>query len=248
MFGFLACEQSLFYKGCHWITPIVVLLMAGVANGDAIRYRGVYTLGHEVNTFCPEINSQCYWLGNNSDDAARAEMQALSAANVSKPYQPLCVVLEGEIDRESARNGFATDYDGLFTATKVLGLCEETRIVTHGDLQHHRWVLQSINGETLDTAALNIRVPDLDFGEQMHVSGNSGCNRFSGQAKLVDGRLDFGQMLSTAMLCLSAENDIENTVLRVMGNKPMVRLEEDKTLILESSDTVLKYRLRDWVQ
>ena len=33
---------------------------AALAGGE--RYRGDYTFGHEVS-FCPEINSECYWLG-----------------------------------------------------------------------------------------------------------------------------------------------------------------------------------------
>jgi heat shock protein HslJ len=237
----------LFIKKIRWSDPILLLLI-GVVDADTLRYRGEYTYGHEVNTFCPEINSQCYWLSNDSDKGVLVTLQALSAVNTAKPYKPLCVVLEGEIDRETARSGFAADYDGLITVSKVLGPCETTPTVTHGDLQHHRWVLESIDGKVLDTSASENKIPDLDFGEQMHVSGNSGCNRFSGQAKLAGDTLDFGQMMSTAMSCLPPQNDIESTVLRVMGSKPLVRLADDKSLILETSDTTLRYRLRDWVQ
>jgi heat shock protein HslJ len=238
----------LFIKKIRWSDPILLLLLAGVVDADTLRYRGEYTYGHEVNTFCPEINSQCYWLGNDSDKGVLVTLQALTAVNTAKPYQPLCVILEGEIDRETARSGFAADYDGLIAVSKVLGTCETTRTVTHGDLQHHRWVLESIDGQPLPGVMLENTIPDLDFGEQMHVSGNSGCNRFSGQAKLVGDTLDFGQMMLTAMSCLPPQNDIESTVLRVMGDKPMVRLEDDKSLILEASNTILQYRLRDWVQ
>jgi heat shock protein HslJ len=224
-----------------------LLLLCGVADADVLRYRGDYTYGHEVNTFCPAINSQCYWLGGDTDQRVRNELMASAATNTSKPYQPLCVVLEGEIDRDSPRTGFAADYDGLFTATRLFGTCEETEIVTHGDLQHHRWLLESIDGEVLDTAALEDRIPELEIGEQMHVSGNSGCNRFSGQATLRDTSIDFGNMISTAMSCLPAQNELEATVLRVLGSSPTVALDEDSNLTLTSADATLRYRLRDWV-
>ena len=57
--------------------------------------------------------------------------------------------------------------------------------VTASDLQHHRWILESINGEPISTD--EGMIPELDFGEQMHVSGNTGCNRMSGTAELRDG-------------------------------------------------------------
>ena len=50
--------------------------------------------------------------------------------------------------------------------------------VTESDLQHHRWVLESIDGEALQLENTESQLPDLDFGEQMHVSGNTGCNQY----------------------------------------------------------------------
>ena len=45
--------------------------------------------------------------------------------------------------------------------------------VTADDLQHHRWVLESINSEPLPSVDGKGTIPELDFGEQMHVSGNT---------------------------------------------------------------------------
>lgn len=123
-------------------------------------------------------------------------------------------------------------------------LCAD--IVTHGDLQHHRWVLETVDREPLDTAGLDNKIPELDFGELMHVSGNSGCNRLSGRAVFDDTRLDFGNLASTTMSCLPAQDRIEATVLQVLGNKPQVKLRENY-LELSSDSTELRYRLRDWV-
>ena len=60
-------------------------------------------------------------------------------------------------------------------------------VITAEDLQHHRWVLETINGKPLPEVDGKGKVPELDFGDQMHVSGNLGCNQFNGTAVLRDG-------------------------------------------------------------
>lgn len=57
--------------------------------------------------------------------------------------------------------------------------------VNREQLQHHRFVLQSVNGKAV-TATNN--PPELSFGENMTVSGKM-CNQFHGQGKLSDGEL-----------------------------------------------------------
>ena len=149
------------------ITVAIVTLLASAVRAEPIRYRGEYTYGHEVNIFCPAINSQCYWLSGDTPDEVRYALQTLAAQNTSKPYQPNCVVIEAEIERDTKRDGFAADYDGLVTVMKSYGRCDETGIITQGDLRHHRWVLESINGEALDADELDGKIPDLDFGERI---------------------------------------------------------------------------------
>jgi hypothetical protein len=38
-------------------------------------------------------------------------------------YKPVCMVVEGVIDRDTPRDGFAADYDGLITITLLEGDC-----------------------------------------------------------------------------------------------------------------------------
>ncbi|TXK92651.1 hypothetical protein BMR11_18320 [Methylococcaceae bacterium CS5] len=125
---------------------ILVWTLPGYTNEQVQRYRGSYTLGHEVNIFCPEINSQCYWLSPSTEIQIRQQLQQLSKKHTIKPYQAVCVVIQGNIDRESRRVGFAANYAGLIEIVKVFGFCGQPEMVTQGDLQHHRWILESING------------------------------------------------------------------------------------------------------
>ena len=229
------------------IAGAIVALLSTVARADPIRYRGAYTYGHEVNSFCPAINSQCYWLSGDTPATVRDALQTLAAQNASKPYESLCVVIEAEIDRDSRRDGFAADYDGLITVMKSYDCCDDTSIVTHGDLQHHRWMLESVNSEALDVDAMNGSIPDLDFGEQMQVSGNTGCNRFSGRATLHDNYIRFGQLISTLMSCSPAQNELERTIQIVMASTAIEVTINGNYLNLRAGEVSLRYRLQDCV-
>jgi heat shock protein HslJ len=59
------------------------------------------------------------------------------------------------------------------------------------------WTLTMI-GETVTEGA---NAPTLVFGEGGAVSGNGGCNTFSGTATIGDGTIDFGALASTRMAC-----------------------------------------------
>ena len=229
------------------ITGAIVTLLPSMAHAEPIRYRGEYTYGHEVNSFCPAINSQCYWLSGGTRAEVRSALQILAKHDASKPYQPICVVIEAEIDRDARREGFAADYDGLITVMKSFGRCDQTSIVTQGDLQHHRWVLESVNGEALDVDATQGRMPDLDFGEQLYVSGNTGCNRISGRASLHDETIRFGQVISTLMSCSPAQNERERTIQDVMASTAIEVTINGNNLNLRAGEVWLRYRLQDWV-
>lgn len=224
-----------------------VALFALPAHAESLRYRGDYTYGHEVNIFCPQLNSQCYWLSGDSPDEIRGALETLAAQNSPSPYQAHCIVVEAEVDRGTERTGFAADYDGLITVTKLYGRCDETGIVTQGDLQHHRWVLESINGEELDVAAMDGRIPELDFGEQMYVSGNSGCNQFSGQAVLDETYIRFSKLISTLMSCSPEQNDVEGTIQTVISGTDIEINISRNCLMIKANKTSLRYRLEDWL-
>lgn len=118
--------------------------------------------------------------------------------------------------------------------------------VTAEDLQHHRWVLDSINGEALPTIDGPGKIPELDFGEQMTVSGNTGCNQVNGKAVLRDGFFLIEAMASTRMMCAPPWGDIEQTLLTILGSESTISIGSDNALTLVSASTTLVFQLRDW--
>lgn len=226
----------------------LLTILSAPAHAQRVRYRGLYTYGHEVNAFCPQINSQCYWLSSESPEDVREALEGLDATSEAGPYQPVCVVIEAEIDRDSERTGFAAEYDGLITVTHLFGRCEFTDLVTHGDLQHHRWLLEEINGARPDPIVLSRESrPELDFGASMHVFGKSGCNEFAGRARLIGAGLRIEVLESSQVSCSSVVQDIDATIMHVLDGATSVRVTADRRLTLARDEVSLAYVLRDWV-
>lgn len=134
--------------------------------------------------------------------------------------------------------------------TTVLCACDQAAepVVTKKDLQHHRWILESINGEMFLPQSVDDAIPDLDFGEQMYVSGNTGCNQYTGKAVLRDGFFVIEAMLSTQQLCGTIQNELELTMQTVLRQESLIYLNSNKSLTLKTASTSLVFRLRDWVQ
>ncbi len=218
---------------------LVAALSACATSVQGERYRGGYTFGHEVRTFCPEINSQCYWLGPGTPAEVREQLNSIYKAKKPGLYKPVCVVVEGKIDRDSPRDGFAADYDGLIDITAVQGACDDGAMLVPGDLNHRRWVLAERDGVTIvDDAAPVV----LDFGERLFVEITDGCQRLSGFAVIDGDRLRLDGLDADASAC--------------GGDPPNRRLFSDRLvwqaalvgdgLRLRDGDTHLAFRRDDW--
>lgn len=220
---------------------LLLLLSAGCsAATESQRYRGDYTFGHEVNTFCPQINSQCYWLGPDTGQAVRAELKALYQAKTPGLYKPVCMVIEGKIDRDTARIGFAADYDGLITITTLVGDCDANDAVTPGDLNHHRWDLVEHNGIAIDAKHDPVV---LDFGERLFVEISEACRKLSGFAELDNNRIAFDRLEAVDLDC-DMRPSVEPLFMQLLSWR--ISLEGREALLLENSRAKLGFKKHDW--
>lgn len=231
--SFLVTRYSLF-------ATLLIMLASCAVSADGQRYRGAYTYGHEVNIFCPEVNSHCYWLGPRTSQAVRARLKALYQEKKPGLYKPVCVVVDAVIDRDSPRDGFAADYDGLININAVLGACDTAAVITPGELNHRRWVLVEHDGIAVD-AKFNPMV--LDFGERLFVEITDGCRRFSGFAELDVDRIRFDRIEPDLSAC---EGGGPPSNLVSAGSAWQVVLEERNRLELDSGDNRLVFRRDDW--
>lgn len=80
----------------------------------------------------------------------------------------------------------------------------------------NNWQLYSMNGNIVETSA-GSKVPSMAFDMQkMTVSGNSGCNSFSGGFTVQEESLTFGNLATTRMMC--EDMKVETAFLAAMPN------------------------------
>ncbi|EKK7714069.1 heat shock protein HslJ [Cronobacter dublinensis] len=129
-------------------------------------------------------------------------------------------------------------------AGMALAGCQSTSSSSHitpETLQHHRYVLQTVNGAPLDATR---RVPELSFGEKMHVSGSM-CNRFMGKGELHGDTLKVNGLASTRMLCAEPQlNELDKLIGEMLSQGAMVSVEKQQ-LTLHYRQYTLVYKLAD---
>ncbi|MFW0765740.1 heat shock protein HslJ [Trabulsiella odontotermitis] len=131
----------------------------------------------------------------------------------------------------------------LLAAGMLLAGCVNTSKVTvnASQLEHHRFVLESVNGKTIPAGK---NPPELSFGEKMHLSGSM-CNRFTGQGKLSEGELKAKDLAMTRMMCADAQrNELDNILSTMLSKGAQVDLTGDQ-LTLATAEQTLVYRLSD---
>lgn len=112
-------------------------------------------------------------------------------------------------------------------------------------LQHHRFVLESVDGKPLTLSDKSGRQPEIDFGEKMHISGAM-CNRFTGQGELNNGVLT-AQLASTRMMCVDPQlNALDNLFGQMLAAGAHVSVANDK-LTLKNPQHTLVYKRAEWV-
>lgn len=240
-------------KAC--IAILALCLLSSACQSGPQQVQGLYSFGHEVNVVCSGDPKSCYWLVDTSDEIRRNLKQQVVG---QPPYTPVCLDLIAELSTVKA-DGFGQDYDGSIRVQQIIGRCDDQAVATStslADLQHRRWVLDRINGlELMDYAGqlgfeLTIApelLPELDFGEQGFVSGNTGCNRFKGQASVADNQLTLGPLASTRMACQGFAGEMELQLHMLYSNSLKITRQAG-FLFLQNGENILKFKLRDWVQ
>ena len=134
----------------------------------------------------------------------------------------------------------------LTLAAMVLAGCAQSgdkSTVTAQDLQHHRYVLQTVDGKPLTGIQ---RTPELSFGENMHIYGAM-CNRFMGQATLEGDTLKAKGLGMTMMMCPEPQlNELDHMISDMLTRGAKIGLAPQQ-LTLKTSQHTLVYKLADLV-
>ncbi|MBY7516912.1 heat shock protein HslJ [Escherichia fergusonii] len=115
--------------------------------------------------------------------------------------------------------------------------------VNRDQLQHHRFVLESVNGKPVTGETTQ---PELSFGENMTVSGSM-CNHFTGKGNLSDGELRVKDLAMTRKMCANPQlNELDKTISQMLSNGAQVDLTANQ-LTLATAEHTLMFKLADLV-
>lgn len=105
------------------------------------------------------------------------------------------------------------------------------------------WKLVSVKSAT-STALLTPngeRTPTLTFSaDGQTVSGNSGCNSYSGKASWEGNQLTFGNLISTRKMCMDGM-EMERAVLSALQGTVVCELTDSNLVLKKGSETVATF-------
>lgn len=142
----------------------------------------------------------------------------------------------------------------LMAAAALVG-CETTSspqgksamsTISQADLEHHNWVLTTINGEAI-TVLEGLNAPNLEVGENFTVNGSNGCNRYFGQGELNGSQFRIDKMGTTMMACPPAASELESVMTAVLTDWSQADLTAERNLVLKNDSYTLNFVLRDLV-
>ena len=103
--------------------------------------------------------------------------------------------------------------------------------VTPEQLQHHRFVLESVNGKPVTS---DKNPPEISFGEKMMISGS-----------MSNGELTAKGLAMTRMMCANPQlNELDNTISEMLKEGAQVDLTANQ-LTLATAKQTLTYKLAD---
>lgn len=95
------------------------------------------------------------------------------------------------------------------------------------------WTIEKIEGNAIDKAAGD-EIPFIGFDErEKRVYGSTGCNSLTGALKADNGRIDFGALGCTRMMCADMTN--ERKVLDALQKVKKYQISEAGNLELTTS-------------
>jgi heat shock protein HslJ len=129
----------------------------------------------------------------------------------------------------------------------VLGLasCMPTQIIPQtGSSDHNQtlpanssWLLESFGEPGAELPAIAGTSISLEFKQNGQVEGSSGCNSYGGPYSVQDGRLAFGEIVSTLMACEDqAVNDQEQEYLQALRASGRFSVVDDRLTIWYEND------------
>ena len=103
-----------------------------------------------------------------------------------------------------------------------------------------KWVMTSFHGKAPAEAGFKQKTPYVVIDKEAgSISGNSGCNSFSGKAELSNNSLKAGRIASTKAFCMGVP---ENEFFTDLSEMSSYRIDGDKLLFLKGDDVLMEFK------
>lgn len=117
--------------------------------------------------------------------------------------------------------------------------CRSTKATMPVDvLTSGTWELSTLNGTTVQASDFGRSLPYISFSTDNKVTGNGGCNTFSGSYNLNDeGGINISQVIATKMYCEGKEPEF----FTALNNANMTKAVDDKLVLLNGMKEVMTF-------
>ena len=128
----------------------------------------------------------------------------------------------------------------IFLFVTVLASCGSTQGTTSAAmLTANTWELSEINGTAVSASNYSRGLPNVTFTTDNKITGNGGCNGFSGSYNLNDeGGMNISQVMATKMFCEGAN---EGDFFAALDKVTMTKIDKDKLILMNGVDEVLVF-------
>lgn len=102
-----------------------------------------------------------------------------------------------------------------------------------------KWQLKSIDGKDAVASNYNSGLPEATFTTDNKISGNGGCNRYSGSYNLnEEGGINMSEFISTKMFCPGTG---EAEYLKALNTVNVAKVEKDKLVLYNGVKEILVF-------
>jgi heat shock protein HslJ len=126
----------------------------------------------------------------------------------------------------------------LASLALLLSACNSNE--SQASLAGTTWQLISYGSATALTPAVAGVETTLTFGKDGQISGNMGCNSFSGKYSIKDGKIIFDALASTMMACADAQMTQENAAFKIMSGTVSYEVKDNALTITATDNSVMK--------
>lgn len=109
-------------------------------------------------------------------------------------------------------------------------------------IEENQWEMISFQGKSIEEAGFVQTKPFIVINkEKGAIGGNSGCNSYGGNVKMIEKSLEIGAIMSTKMYC---DGVPESEFFRLLEGKLSYSIEGNNLKLSKAGEVIMEFQLR----